>query len=396
MAIAIGFIPGFAAATASIAAEAASIAGSELVGAVAGSLVTAGAGAIADAALNQIVDVQALKQEAVNQLTFAQKLSLARSGKLSNKDIIKLIKGNDGVGVLQTSKETVVVDTQDFVQEINQDLLTGTSFQKALERYGNDNLVSGYLALSLSPDSTYIIPTDAEYQYVSSVYNGSVFFNNVTQERLVAQPNGGREFFAITERGEVSWLYPEYNTYTVVPTIWGYWTGINSINDQLPYTVGDRQSLLDRIAHVHDCLYRKYGIFNKFADYVLISYIDQGLKQGLFVLPGEKTKALIAINYFSSLGKMMRNIYGANSVIPDLGSSPADIPIDSAQPVDQPIINQVIIETGLQEVDTQLTVAPIELPEFSQVELASIASGTQSQKINELVQLINGLSFETD
>lgn len=121
------------------------------------------------------------------------------------------------------------------------------------------------------------------------------------------------------------WKYPEYNDYTVISPIWGTWTGINSPNNTVPvygnYQGRPQQSQLDKIAFIHDCLYHDYGSFNKFADSVLISYIDNGINKGIFVFPNELETAKVARTYFSTLGTVVRKIYGddvSKGIINDL------------------------------------------------------------------------------
>lgn len=385
MSFLLGLIPFVATTAATVGTEVAAVAGSEIIGAAAASAVTAGAGYVADTALNKVVDVEEIKKETAKTLTAFQKIQLARSGKLDNKDIIKLLKGPEALK--NTPLDEIKNRSELFVKEINQDLLNGENYEYSLNSLLEQDPVYNYFSLSLSQDATYIIPTDPEYAYVSSVYDGSVFFNGVTKERGTG---GQKEFYAETERGTVSWFYPDYNRYNTIPTIWGYWTGMNSINNQLPISINGKQSLLDRIAHVHDCLYKMYGVFNKFADYVLISYINNGLKQGLFIFPGEKTKALIAINYFSSLGKMMRGLYGSNSAIYDLGvqaSTEVQAPekLIEDMPANEPLVNQLIKE--VDPTSAILTLGPQELTNI-------VTNPGQAQNVQELISLIENLTFE--
>jgi hypothetical protein len=398
------FIPYVGSAAAAVGTEVASLVGSSALGSAATAAVGAGIGYVADATLNKLVDTEKLKKEASKQLSLAQKIALLRSGKNTNtKEIIQSIKGTEALK--GTSLDTVKDRSKLFVNEVSNELLEGKLINQAVENVSesSNSPLYDWLGISvLSGIDDAIVPTDPEYLYVSSVYDGSVFFNTVTKERFT---NGSREFYAETERGEVSWFFPYYNNnppYAVIPTIYGFWCGLNSINNALPISMEINgvmhMSLLDRISHVHDCLYRQYGIFSKFSDYVLISYISKGLEQGLFILPGERNKALIAINYFSSLGKLMRSLYGGSESIYDLSGNGNKIVeedvvvednIDETTEVgkvgEMPVLLELSDDLGF--VGSELTAAPV---------VSEVVSSIGSSQVSELVSLINNLNFENN
>jgi len=365
---------------AGIGAEAAAITGSTALGTVATGAASAAAGYAADKALSAVVPVEQIKQEAYKNLSLAQKIALIRGGNMSNKEIIRTIKGAEALK--GTPLEVVKLETKDFVRNVNENLISGQSLENSLSDLSNDNPIFNYLSLSIAQNTdTYIIPNDPEYFAVARRNDGSVFFYNDIKQ--VQEPKN-LKFYGSTETETLAWYYPEYNTYNVIPPIWGVFTGMNSPNNSLPYTVDGRQSQLDKIAFIHDCMYKKYGLFSKYADYVLINYIDLGLKNGFFVLPGEREKALIAINYFSSLGKVMRAMYGGSEEIPNEPNEQVSIVEELVQETVADTPNEVKIE---QEI--------IKMPDVSEIVQAP---GTLSANsgVNELVRLINELQFETD
>jgi len=78
------------------------------------------------------------------------------------------------------------------------------------------------------------------------------------------------------------------------PTLHGVWTGPNSPNNLAPI------SLLDTYAMLHDIGYDEEGYFDFFdSDLILISRIINNLDR---MEPEEREKALVTMNYFSTIG----------------------------------------------------------------------------------------------
>jgi len=189
-----------------------------------------------------------------------------------------------------------------------------SNVSKILNTLSRVNPFYAYLASKVSDKLTdFFAPDDPGYLKVASTYNGvGLYDRNMILEDLGA---GNYEFSIIDEAGgRVVWKFPEYNTYTVVPPLYGTWTGINSPNNSLCLsgTVNGVavQSYLDKIAFMHDVGYHDLGSFNEFSDYQLISRALYGKENGLFIFPGEAAAANVAISYFSTLGKLMRKMFG--------------------------------------------------------------------------------------
>ena len=190
----------------------------------------------------------------------------------------------------------------------------------------------------------FVIPDSPEYIRVSSIYTGA----GIGQASFRENGNGF-DIFNYDEIGEEQvWKLPEYNTYTVVPPVWGVWTGINSPNNSLP--IGgvvdgkEQQSYLDRIAMLHDIGYHDIGSFNEFSDYQLISRAKYGKDNGLYVFPGEEAIATSAIAYFSTLGVMVRKFFGpTDPLIKEIHEEIYNVPITDEEivTIKETITNQV-------------------------------------------------------
>lgn len=242
---------------------------------------------------------------ALDNYADAKLLGLLQQGDFSTQDIAKMITKQ------QLSHKDIAKTTGDFINDLSRESI-GDTIPNVLAKLEKVNPVYYYLAnkmMDLTDD--FVVPTNENYLKVSAIYNGSVFFNNDVVLR-----NG--EYYGVNE-GSFPFVWKlSYNNYPVVPPIWGTWTGINSPNNKLPYSgiievdgvSVIKQSQLDKISFSHDSLYKMFGSFNEFADDVLISYIQNGLEQGIFIFPNERETAIIALNYFSSLGKIVRAIYG--------------------------------------------------------------------------------------
>ncbi len=333
--------------------------GSETVGKIATGAVVGAVGNIADKGVNAVLEKTGIN-DTVEQAKLIMKI---RSGNFTNEEIIKMMRTR--------SHNENAKDISKFVKEVSTKSV-GDSVPNILEKIKLTNPVY-YLLASKMMDLThdFVLPNDEEYQKVSSVYDGSVFFKN----DVVKKEDGN--FHGITEKGELVWKYPEYNNYTVIPSLWGYWVGISSINNEVPIYANYEdlvvQSQLDKIAFAHDVLYHDNGLFNKFADYVLISYIDAGIKQGIFVLPNELETAKIARTYFSTLGILVRKIYGDD-------------------------VSKGLIEGLLPDTDKlkEVFIEEFKKTDYISSEAVGVSDNVTSPAEQELLELINNLTFELD
>lgn len=170
-----------------------------------------------------------------------------------------------------------------------------------------------------------VVPTDAEYQRVAAVYNGKGLYDQITSTTF----DGSNTIWSQPDEvGDVyQWVYPRDNNYTPVPALWGIYTGISSPNNQPPLRgiVGGpdgarvRESFLDKCAFFHDIDYGRLGNFSLLADQKLISRVSQNMDKMVF--PGESLMATVAVNYFSTLGTVMRKMMGSdepNPIVKDL------------------------------------------------------------------------------
>lgn len=369
--------------------------GSGVLGGLAEGTVIEKAGELAEGALEGVGDlifgtenVENFKNHAYDNFEKAKNFGLFTMQDYSEEDIVRFIREKN------FRHEDIAKHTNNFINDFTRESLSDTP-ENVLEKIKRVNPMYYYLASKvLDLTGPFVVPTDEDYVKVSNTYTGEVFFKNLT---LARETGDGIEFYTQTENGEVLWKYPEYNNYPVVPTIYGTWVGINSINNSVPVygTVsvdeipeGYRglsgvdeagntiwQSQLDRIAHVHDCMYHDYGSFNRFADYVLINYIEIGLREGLFIFPNERDTALIALNYFSTVGRVVRKIYGddvSEGIIQNLYGTFANVKLTDEH-----------IEILKENTKNNLTHMPLE----------QVSTGYKPESI-QLAQAINSMSFE--
>ena len=204
----------------------------------------------------------------------------------------------------------------------------------------------------------------------------------------------GTEFYSVDETGkEWVWKYPIYNNYQNIVPIWGVYTGINSPNNSLPIagnitaedgTVFTKQSYLDRIAFQHDAMYHDLGTFNKFSDYVLISRISQNMDKMIF--QGERETAQVALNYFSTLGTVVRKIYGDNvskGIIDDLYTDVYNIEITKEDK--EQLMDLTKVELGNSQVYQDIA-----------KETNADYHNFEDPRIRDLINEIDDLTFELD
>lgn len=195
--------------------------------------------------------------------------------------------------------------------DINVPIEENSALGDLFAKLSQANPVYYFISKELVKDGKIEAPlNDPEYQAVASVYNGKGLYDQFTKQQVVGN---NTEFSIIDEIGKVNlWKYAEYNTYTVVPPLWGTWVGINSPNSKTPlrgFVNGQiRESFLDKICMMHDISYHDRNSFNKLGDFQLLARASQN--KDLFVLPGELEVANIAIAYFSSLGAVARRLMG--------------------------------------------------------------------------------------
>lgn len=140
------------------------------------------------------------------------------------------------------------------------------------------------------------------------------------------QNTGGFHF--IDETGSlVSWQYPEWNNYTVIPAIYGTWVGYASPNNRLP-SAGPRPArpdlknggvnstlnadILDQIAMGHDIDYHSsnHNVFSQIADFKFISRL---LHQYPTMDNTQKVVAKIALKWFTTGGHVARYFFGPDA-----------------------------------------------------------------------------------
>lgn len=212
--------------------------------------------------------------------------------------------------------------------------------------------------------SNFVVPTDALYQQVAATFTADNFYDKLTQ----FDPDTKQFYFADETGSRVYWDL-DWNTYTVVPPMFGTYVGYSSPNNDFPLRYTDsagrlRESVLDSIAMSHDSDYKLIGLFSKFADYKLIARIQA--QKDKMTLPNEREVANVAVSYFSTLGNITRKFFGVGE--------------DT-----EALIKKVYREIkGLEVSDDQIQ------QDFNAAS-ADIYSGTGS---NELLSFINSLEIQ--
>lgn len=206
--------------------------------------------------------------------------------------------------------------------------------------YNNPTLK--YLILPILRRTVNLAPPNVEeFKTIESVYNGK----NIDPLKSFETPEG---YNGIDELGNIITWRKEWSPKNPVPTLFpnAVYTGIHSKNNSLPAPVeivdGQivRRSYLDQFAFFHDYEYKTDGSFNKLADYKLIARCKNNKEK--FTFAGEYDAAVLAINYFSTAGSLVRKLMGRDKikeedlsiskVISELPTN--QIGIDNTQPSD--------------------------------------------------------------
>lgn len=345
-----------------VGGEAAAASGSAFVGDLATQAANSVVAQAVDSATSSIVDAlfgqnayENKKRDFYNSVADAQALGLLTGDVSSESQILQKIKDSN------LSHSDIHVQVHNFARDFSEGVaVQGLDLAVPLEqnsglgdllaKLSQSNPVYYYLVNKLlDKTGELVVPTDASYQSVAAVYNGAGLYDQFTKEAF----DGTNTVFSIVDEVGVlrEWKYPEYNRYTVIPPLWGYWTGINSPNNQTPLRalVGGqiRESYLDKIAMMHDIDYHDLGSFSLLADQKLIARAANG--KNLFVIPGEDLVANVAINYFSTLGAVMRKMLGpvgTDSVVKDLYEDVYEAPMP--EEIYQEFVESRPVETDLQ------------------------------------------------
>lgn len=266
-----------------------------------------------------------------------------------------------------------------------------SSVANVLSTLARVNPFYAYLASKVSEKLTdFVTPDDAGYLSVANTYNGVGLYD---QNMVLEDLGTNYEFSIVNEAGErVVWKFPEYNNYTVVPPIFGTWTGINSPNNSLCLsgTVGGRsvQSFLDKIAFMHDVGYHDLGSFNEFSDYQLISRANYGRENGLFIFPGEAAAARVAVSYFSTLGKIMRKMFGPSTPSGAPESSTPSGPKESASEVSAGVADETPKEKSVLRTSQRDSIIAQAVAEISSIEGAAEIELDQELIKTELINAV--------
>lgn len=324
MSFLLGLLAGVGEAVSVAGAEAS---GSSVIGEVVGSAVTGAIGSqitnLADNAVSTVVDTifganayENKKKQFYESIDEAKAIGLF-SGDIGNeREVLQKIRDSNYThNELINKIHNFAHDFSDEVSKKNINISgpinENSSIGDIMAKLSQANPIYYYLSNKLLESTTEItIPqNDPEYQAIAAVYNGKGLYDQFVKTSFDGTNN---VFSIINEEGETVFWNTSYNTYTPIPTLYGFWTGINSINNQSPlrgYVNGViRESWLDKCAFMHDISYHDNSSFNKTGDYQLISRLSQNMD--LLVLPGEKQVALIAVSYFSSLGALTRKLMG--------------------------------------------------------------------------------------
>jgi len=318
-------------------------------GAVAGEITSRVEGAI-DTATSSIIDsifgpqvYENKKKQFYNSLEEAKSLGLFSENIGNESAILQTIKDsnyteNDLINQIHNFSHDFSDELSKKGETLNGPIDDNSTAGDILAKLSQINPVYYYLVNKLLDKSgELVVPqNDPEYEAIAKIYNGKGQYSSLAKQEF----DGTNMIFSeVNEIGELDiWKYPEYNNYTVVPSLWGVYTGINSVNNQVPLRgiVNGRvvDSFLDAAAFRHDCSYFYRGSFNKFGDYQLISRISQNKDK--LVFPGEALIANIAVNYFSTLGALMRKMMGPEEETPIIKELFADLEIS------EPDLNKAI------------------------------------------------------
>ncbi len=341
-----------------------------------------------------------------------------------NKDIETLNGGKVVKATVEFAKDfSALVSQGDYNALDSPDKLTiennTRTVSSILSALSKTSPFYAYLATKLGDSlADFVVPTSEEYNKVASIYNGvlrtSEGDTGISMMSVTGDENTGYEFSALDETGTRQvWKYPEYNNYTVVPAIFGVYTGINSPNNALCLSGRSPggvfvESYLDKIAFLHDVGYHDLGSFNAFSDYQLISRGAYGKANNLFIFPGELATANTAIAYFSTLGKLMRKMFGDNSNVSQklpVQTQSGIIRLTEVPPIIQEIMKQIhdieVVPEEIPIIQQQATIAlknPAVLRTSAGVtpELGTFGSVAVSSSNFLLRDLLNNLEIQLD
>ena len=236
----------------------------------------------------------------------------------------------------------------------------------------------------IGPTTDYLLglkkPNDEDFLRIAQVYNGQGLSPlNVTVE---LNEQGYKNFTIIDETGTPqTWV--GHGGYTRIPTLYGYWTGMNSRNDEFPVGV-DSNGIqgtggyvgIDFLSMCHDISYSNNNLFSKQGDYAYISRI-----YSLFdTFPTyEKTIATIAVKWFTGAGHMMRAIAGSenayNISVPDQRYGGAD---------DNDIFAKIVPE-ALEDIPEAEIVPTARYASLKEDFLQGVLEGFQEETLNSSV-----------
>jgi len=358
-------------ATGSAAAE--QIAGSTAAGAVASEVENA-----LDTAVGSVVDTlfgsnayETKKKQLYSSIDEAKALGLFTDNVGGEREILQTIRDSN------YTEDELINEIHNFGRDFAEEVVNNKidlnipidqngSLDGILAQLSQQSPVYYYLVNKLLDKSgNLVVPTDEEYQKVAAVYNGKS--NNFTEQIAKTEFDGvNTHWIEYDETGQkYEWIFPLMNLgYTPMKSLWGVYCGLASPNNTYPLRsiINGRvvESFLDKCSFYHDIDYGRYGNFSLLADQKMISRIAQNKDK--LVFPGEELMANVAVNWFSTLGNVMRKIMGDQE--PD------------------PIIKDLFKDVYGQEVG-----------DLSKFRNAQVSYGSVN---SQLLSLINNLEIELD
>lgn len=223
--------------------------------------------------------------------------------------------------LLKSSKDLATF-TNEFANELsvntNYNVMNGqmpntNDIERAFKQVFFNNPHMQFLILPILRRTVNLSPPNTqEFLDVEKVYNG----RNIDPLKCFETQEA---YNCPDELGQIISWRKTWSPKNPVPTIFGTYTGIHSKNNSLPQPIDAneeglviRRSLLDTFAMFHDTDYHVDGSFNKLADFKLISRCKNN--QERFTFPGEYDAAVIAVNYFSTVGSLVRKLFGRDSL----------------------------------------------------------------------------------
>ena len=306
-------------ATGSAAAE--QIVGSTVAGAVASQIE-----GVIDQGLSTVLDTifgadayEKKKKDFFSSIEEAKSIGLFTGDVSSEQEVLQHIRDSN------YTENELITEIHNFGKDFTEEVIKG-NIDRTIP-ISQNNTIDGILAQLSQQNSVYyylvnklldttgnlVVPTDEEYQKVAEIYNGKD--NNFAEQLAKTTFDGSNTIWTeYDETGqEYSWIFPLMNlTYTPMKSIWGVYCGLASPNNSVPLRgiINGRvvESFLDKVSFYHDLDYGRYGNFSLLADQKMISRISQNKDK--LVFPGEELVANTAVNYFSTLGSVMRKMMG--------------------------------------------------------------------------------------